>query len=134
MWWRGMLRQRSVVRRFVEPMVVLAGLVIGFCGFLAFAQSDHGRTEEPAALIGVTAYSADGQEVGTVSAVTVEASGSITEIRVTTSSPLGLGERTVAIEQGGFNVLDGAVVLEFSAAEVDAMPTSQPAKRISTLA
>ena len=123
------------MRRAVGSLAVIAGLVIGFCGFLALADPGYSeRLVEPAALIGIAVYSADGQEVGTISAVTVEPNGDIGEIRLTTSSPLGLGERTVAITQGGFIVLDGAVVLDLSAAEINALPSSQPPKRISTLA
>jgi hypothetical protein len=127
--------QVSIVRRTLGPVALIAGLVIGFCGFLAFAENGYGeRAVEPAALIGSAAYSADGQEVGTVSAVTVESNGDIREIRLTTASPMGLGERTVAISQGGFVVLDGAVVLDLSAAEVNALPTSPPTRRVGTLA
>lgn len=127
--------QVSSIRQALGPVAVAVGLVLGFCGFLALAERGYGqRAVEPAALIGVAVYSADGQEVGTVSAVTVESNGDIGEIRLTTASPLGLGERTVTITQGNFVVLDGAVVLDLSAAEVNALPTSQPTRRIGTLA
>ena len=130
-----MRKQVSWVRRTLGRVAIVAGLVIGFCGFLAFADNGYGeRAVEPVALIGSAAYSADGQEVGTVSAVTVESNGDIREIRLTTASPMGLGERTVAISQGGFLVLDGAVVLDLSAAEVNALPASQPTRRVGTLA
>lgn len=129
-----MRQNTSWVRRALGPVAVIAGLMVGFFGFLALAQSEIGQSAEPAALIGIAVYSADGQEVGTISAVTVEPNGEIGEIRLTTSSPLGLGERTIAITQGGFVVLDGAVVLDLLAAEVESLPTSQPVKRVSTLA
>lgn len=130
-----MRQQVSSIGRALSPIAIVAGLVIGFCGFLALADPGYGeRIVEPAALIGVAAYSADGQEVGTISAVTVEPNGDIGEIRLTTSSTLGIGERTVAITQGGFIVLDGAVVLDLSAAEFHALPAIQPTRRVSTLA
>jgi hypothetical protein len=125
----------SAMRRTVGPLAIIAGLLMGFCGFLAFAESGTGQREvEPAALIGIAAYSVDGQEVGTVSAVTVESSGEIREIRLTTPSPMGLGERTVTISQGGFVVLDGAVVLDLLAVEINALPASRPTRRVGTLA
>jgi hypothetical protein len=130
-----MREQVSAMRRTLGPVAIVAGLVMGFCGFLALAERGYGqRAVEPAALIGIAVYSADGQEVGTVAAVTVESNGDIREIRLTTSSPMGLGERIVTISQGGFVVLDGAVVLDLSAAEVNALPASQPTRRVGTLA
>jgi PRC-barrel domain len=116
------MRHKSSRRRqLLGALVLMAGVLIGFFGFMALAQSPGARGD-PAELIGVAAFSAEGTEVGTVSAVTVDADGHITEIRLTTSSPLGLGTRTVAVPQGSFTALDGAVVLDLSSAEVDALP------------
>jgi hypothetical protein len=47
---------------------------------------------------------------------------------------MGLGERTVTISQGGFVVLDGAVVLDLLAVEINALPASRPTRRVGTLA
>jgi hypothetical protein len=111
-------------RQLFGALVLTAGVLIGFFGFMALAQAPGARGD-PAELIGVAAFSAEGTEVGTVSAVTVGADGQVSEIRLTTSSPLGLGARTVAIPQGSFTALDGAVVLDLSAAEVDALPAPE---------
>lgn len=40
---------------------------------------------------------------------------------MTTALPLGLGERTVMVERGSFVALCGAVVLELSAQEFEAL-------------
>jgi len=109
-------------RRIFGALVIVAGLLVGFFGFMAFAQTPGGRDPSAADLIGVAVFSAEGTPIGAVSAVSVGADGEISEIRLTTSSPLGLGERTVAITQESFIVLEGAVVIDLSAAEVDALP------------
>jgi hypothetical protein len=110
-------------RRIFGALVIVAGLLVGFFGFMALAQTPANRAPSAADLIGVAVFSPDGTPVGTVSAVSVGADDQISEIRLTTASPLGLGERTVAIRQESFIVLDGAVVIDLSAAEVDALPT-----------
>ena len=111
-------------RRIFGALVIVGGLLVGFFGFMALAQTPGNRAPPSAAdLIGVSVFSPDGTPVGTVSAVSVGADQQISEIRLTTASPLGLGERTVAIRQESFIVLDGAVVIDLSAAEVDALPT-----------
>jgi len=109
-------------RRIFGALVIVAGLLVGFFGFMAFAQTPGSQDPSAGDLIGVAVFSAEGAPVGTVSAVSVGADGQISEIRLTTASPLGLGERTVAIRQESFIVLEGAVVIDLSAAEVDALP------------
>lgn len=101
---------------------ILAGILIGFFGLIAAAQTPNGRESPAQALIGASVYSAEGSEVGTVAAVTVGQDGHINEIRFTTSSRLELGERTVAVKQDSFIAMEGAVVLDLSAEEVDALP------------
>jgi hypothetical protein len=126
------MRLKTPRRRQIFGMAVIAiGMLIGFFGFIALAQTPEGREDPALALIGAAAFSAEGTEVGTVSAVTVAADGQTSEIRLTTANPRGLGERVVTIGQGRFIALDGAVVLDMSAAEVDALPTEKgppPAK------
>ena len=109
-------------RKIVGATAILAGILIGFFGFIAAAQTPNGRESPAEALIGASVYSAEGSEVGTVAAVTVGQDGHINEIRFTTSSRLGLGERTVTVRQDSFIALQGAVVLDMSAEEVDALP------------
>ena len=109
-------------RKIVGATAILAGILVGFFGFIAAAQTPNGRESPAEALIGASVYPAEGSEVGTVAAVTVGQDGHINEIRFTTSSRLGLGERTVAVGQDSFVALEGAVVLDLSAEEVDALP------------
>lgn len=119
-------------RKVVGTSAILAGMLIGFVGVMAVAQTPGGSDqanpdllvqEAPAqALIGAPVLSADGTEVGTVSAVTVAADGHLSEVRFTTSALLGLGERTVTVAQDSFLALDGAVVIHMSAEEVGALP------------
>jgi PRC-barrel domain len=131
----GLMRSKGVrARRIFGALVILVGLLIGFLGFMALAQAPDDRDTMAAELIGVRVFSADGAEVGTVSAVTVGADGDIAEIRLTTSSPLGLGERTVAVGRESFIILQGAVVLDMSAAEVDALPVKRPPRLRGTRA
>ena len=92
----------------------------------ALAQSVDEKAKFAVELIGITAFSLEGAEVGTVSAVTVGADGEITEIRLTPSPLLSRGQgRIVAVPSGLFVALDGAVVLDLTAAEVDSLPTPQ---------
>jgi hypothetical protein len=109
-------------RKIVGALAICAGILIGFFGFIAVAQTPPAEQSTAAGLIGAGVFSAEGAEVGKVSAVTVAQDGQITEIRFTTASRLGLGERTVAVRQDSFIALTGAVVLDLSAEEVDALP------------
>ena len=62
------------------------------------------------ALIGVGVFSAEGSEVGTVSAVTRWQRRPHQRDQTDHGSRLGLGERTVAVRQDSFIALEGAVV------------------------
>jgi sporulation protein YlmC with PRC-barrel domain len=109
-------------RKILGATAILAGILVGFFGFIAVAQAPNGQASPAEALIGASVYSTEGSDVGTVAAVTVGQDGHINEIRFTTSSRLGIGERTVAVKQDSFIALEGAVVLDMSAEEVDALP------------
>jgi hypothetical protein len=108
----------------IGAIAIVAGIVCGFLGLAALAQAPGDGAE----LIGAVVFSVEGTEVGEVSAVTVGQDGQIDEIHVTTAVPLGLGQRTVAIGRGHFMALRGAIVLDLSAAEVDALPTPAVAR------
>lgn len=100
----------------------IAGMAIGLFGFTAVAQTPSAEDAPAAGLIGASVYSVEGTEVGTVSVVSVGQDGYISEIRFTRSSSLGFGERIVTVYPDVFVALDGAVMLELSADEVDALP------------
>jgi PRC-barrel domain len=124
-------RQRS----FIGGLAIAVGLCVGFVGFMALAQSPQPPQQEtaPAAqLIGASVFSSDGAEIGVVSAVSVADDGLITQIRVTIALPLGLGERTVPVEQGHFVPLGRGVMLDLSVEELEALPV--PAGLSSTSA
>lgn len=117
------MRLRTVKqRKIVAAAAIFAGILIGFFGFIAVAQTPGDSESPAAALIGVNVFSAEGTEVGTVAAVTVGQDGQINEIRFTTSAQLGLGERTVAVKRDSFIALNGAVVLDLSSEEIYALP------------
>ncbi len=107
----------------IGAIAIVAGLLCGFLGLVALAQTPVEPGSEAAELIGGVVFSAEGIEVGEVSAVTVGQDGQIAEIRMTTARPLGLGQRIVVIGRGKFMALRGAVVLDLSAEEVDALPS-----------
>jgi sporulation protein YlmC with PRC-barrel domain len=109
-------------RQILGATAILAGMLIGFFGFIAVAQTPNSQVSPAEALIGASVYSAEGNQVGTVAAVTVGQDGHINEIRFTTPSRLGIGERTVAVRQDSFIALEGAVVLDMTAEEVEALP------------
>jgi hypothetical protein len=119
-------------RSFIGGVAIAVGLCLGFVGFMALAQAPQPDKGAAAQLIGASAFSSDGGEIGQVSAVSVDGDGLITEIRVTLALPLGLGERTVAIEQGHFIPLGAGVMLDLSMEEVQALPV--PAVLHSTAA
>ena len=118
------VRKRFQQRKIVGATAILAGIA----GRLLRVHGGRPDTQRAGAFAGGSAdrrerlFRPRAREVGTVSAVTVGQDGHITEIRLTTSSRLGLGERTVAVRQDSFIALDGAVVLDLSAEEVDALP------------
>ncbi len=109
-------------RKIVGAIAIFAGILIGFFGYIAVAQTPGNSDSPAAALIGVNVFSAEGTEVGTVAAVTVGQDGKINEIRFTTSAQLGLGERTVAVRQDGFIALNGAAVLDLYAEDIGGLP------------
>jgi hypothetical protein len=108
------------VRRFVLLIV----FALAAAGGQTFAQSPPAQESIAEELMGASVFAADGTEVGEVSAVLLGAAGDISEIRIVTPSPLGIGERTVILPRGSYMVLRGAVVVDLSAAEVDALPSA----------
>jgi hypothetical protein len=75
-------------------------------------------------LVGASVFAADGGEVGEVASISIHSDGQIKEIRMTTPSPMGIGTRVVILPRGSYMLLRGAVVVDLSRAEVDALPTA----------
>jgi hypothetical protein len=74
--------------------------------------------------VGGRAFAADGTEVSSVSGLSRATDGRIERIRVSTFSPLGIGQRNVIIRPSAFRVEGTAVRLTLSVAQVDALPTA----------
>lgn len=77
-------------------------------------------------LVGGIVFAAGGVEVGRVAGLTRSSDGRVTELQITTASPQGIGERTVILPQNSYIFLRGAVVVDLSPAEVDALPSTSP--------
>jgi sporulation protein YlmC with PRC-barrel domain len=73
-------------------------------------------------LVGLAVFGSDGQKVGDVQAVKVEAGGPIQEIHVRTGGFLGFGGRMVAIPAGKFSKSGQSVQLAMTSTEVKALP------------
>jgi PRC-barrel domain len=111
----------------VALAAALALALVATPGTSARAQDSNVRpdlTPQMSELMGAPVFAANGPEVGEVSAVAMAGDGIITEVRVTTASALGLGMRTVVLPPGTYVALRGAVVVDLSSAEFDALPTA----------
>jgi hypothetical protein len=85
----------------------------------ARAQSDEAQ------IVGLPVFSADGMKIGQVIDFTLSTDRQIEQIRIVTGSPLGFGERTVAIPQQAFSLGSGRVMLaNLSADDVQALPNA----------
>ena len=70
-------------------------------------------------LVGLTAKSSDGRNLGTVQTVMMEPSGKISAIGVKVGGFLGFGGHTVAIPNGKFNRVGDTVQINMTADEVN---------------
>lgn len=83
------------------------------------AQSDGAQ------VVGLPVFSADGMKIGQVIDVTLSKDRQLDQIRIVTGSPLGLGERTVAIPKQAFIIGGGRIMLaNLSADDVQALPNA----------
>jgi hypothetical protein len=78
---------------------------------------------DAADLIGGAVQSAEGIEVGEVSAVALKADGEVMEIRMTMEQSLGMGEKTVVLPRSAYLVLRGTVVLDLPLDEIRRLPS-----------
>jgi hypothetical protein len=126
-----MYRRRG---RTVGTFVIGAFVLIAFA-YALFGDSVGPRTmpspvmnaevsqSERALAVGASVLAADGSKVGLVSGISRRGDGHVERIRVSTASPLGLGERTVSIPHTAFSVEGSSVRLSLSVAQVNLLPT-----------
>ena len=111
----------------VSPML-RAGRVFAILCSLAALSVGSAQSQTANAvpdLIGADVLATDGTAVGEVAAITMGADGDFAEIRIAVEAPLGIGKRIVIIPPTSFMIRRGAVVLDLSATDVEALPTSQ---------
>jgi hypothetical protein len=109
----------SSVLRLLVVGVILAAVH----GVLAQAPTAPPQDQIASELIGARVFTSEGSEVGEVSAVSIGPGGQISELRMTLSSPLGLGQRVVVLPTGSFTLLRGAVVVDLMPEELNALPS-----------
>jgi hypothetical protein len=88
----------------------------------ALAQPPMLEEADAAELIGGAVQSAEGIEVGEVSAAAMNKDGEVTEIRMNMEQSLGMGERTVILPRGRYLVLRGTVVLQLPLENIRQLP------------
>ena len=105
---------------------------LAFCGLLLTsvcaplcAQPPMLEESDAAELLGAPVQSAEGIEVGEVSAIALREDGEVTEIRMTMEQALGLGERTVVLPPNTYLVLRGTVVLQLPLDQIRQLPALQ---------
>ena len=96
----------------------------------ASAQPPMLEETDAAELIGGAVQSAEGIEVGEVSAVTMNKDGEVTEIRMNMEQSLGIGERTVILPRGRYLVLRGTVVLQLPLENIRQLPVIEDRARL----
>lgn len=110
---------------------IVAGFVTALataCALSMSAAAEDGLSQNVGDLVGAPVFAADGQEIGEVAAIAAAGDGTINEIRVTTDSPLGIGARTVVLPPKRYITLQGAIVVDFTAAEFDDLPSTGRAR------
>jgi ribosomal 30S subunit maturation factor RimM len=112
-------------------MNLLKSIAIVFLVLVTPASAQPPMLEETdaAELIGGAVQSAEGIEVGEVSAVTMNKDGEVTEIRMNMEQSLGIGERTVILPRGRYVVLRGTVVLQLPLENIRQLPATEDRAR-----
>lgn len=110
-------------RSFAGGLLIAAGILPGLLGLVAVAQ-----TEIQGELMGARVYAAGGVDVGEVAALTIDENGQVAELRVATNHPLGFGQRVVVLRQGSFMTLRGAIVVDMSPEQFNALPSARTSR------
>jgi sporulation protein YlmC with PRC-barrel domain len=104
--------------------LVLLAALLGFA-WPACAEAPGGpnaeNAEMAAELIGAPVFARDGEQVGEVADISFDEEGLPRALRMKTSAHLGLGTRLVEVSKNTFITLRGAVSLEITADEVEAL-------------
>jgi hypothetical protein len=116
------------IRNLVWVLVAVAFLITVSTGSRAQTSGTLNleAAELAAELIGGPVFSADGIEVGELVDLSMTDDGRVSVIRIMTAARLGLGSRVVEIPDGTFMTLRGAVVLDFPAECIEALPNALP--------
>jgi len=81
------------------------------------------KANEPTKVVDLPVFAADGVKVGRVSDVSMS-NGQIDQIRVSTGSTLGFGERIVTVPQPAFTIKGDMVLIpDLSAEDIQALPS-----------
>jgi hypothetical protein len=76
-------------------------------------------------LVGLTAKSSDGTNLGTIYGLTMEPAGNVTAIAVKVGGFLGFGGHMVVIPDGKFNRVGGTVQINMTADEIQKLPKAK---------
>jgi len=116
----------------LAKMNLFKSIAIVFLLFATPASAQPPMLEETdaAELIGGAVQSAEGIEVGEVSAVTMNEDGEVTEIRMNMEQSLGMGERTAILPRGRYLVLRGTVVLQLPFENIRQLPAIEDRARL----
>jgi sporulation protein YlmC with PRC-barrel domain len=88
----------------------------------ASGNPSHQTITISAELRGAPVFASDGPEVGRVIEVLIDSEGQHQKLQMTIGSELGFGPRTIEMSGGGFTLLRGAVVIDFTAAALKKLP------------
>ena len=114
-----------------KPVWMLIAVVLLITVPASLRAQSPGRVQLEAAelaaeLMGGPVFSADGIEVGELVDLSMTDGGRVNRIRITTAATLGFGSRVVEIPDGAFMILRGAVVVDFPAEAIEALPNALP--------
>ena len=118
-----------------EPIcAVTVAIILGFSALSPLEATGRFQLETlemAAELRGAPVFASDGPEVGKVVDVWIDDEGRPQKLQMTIGATLGFGQRTIELSGGGFMLLRGAVVLDFTAAALKKFPevSQQPPEK-----
>jgi hypothetical protein len=108
-------RRRAMIKRFLGAWVVVVLVVLP----AAHAQDIRSKPQ----IVDLPVFAADGIKIGRVSDASMS-EGRIDQIRVSTASTLGFGERIVTVPQPAFTIKGDMVLIpDLSAEDIAALPS-----------